>query len=121
YQPQRIIVLPYFLFTGVLVKKIMEITRQQQVAYPELVITALPEMGDHPQLLEMLRDRELETHLGQVQMNCEMCKFRLAARDPGASHNHHHDHSHGHHHHHGQPQDLFPTPESYHQRAWQVP
>jgi sirohydrochlorin cobaltochelatase len=130
YQPQRVIVLPYFLFTGVLVKKILEITRQQQVAYPEVAITALPEMGNHPQLLKMLRDREVETHLGQVQMNCEMCKFRLAARDPGASPHHHHahDHSHGHDHHHhghdhhhGQPLDLFPTPESYHQRAWQVP
>lgn len=126
YQPKRIIVLPYFLFTGVLVKKIMDITRQQQVDYPDIVLTALPEMGSHPQLLEMLRDRELETHLGQVQMNCELCKFRLAAQgqESGHSHDHHH-HDHDHHHHghdhHHQPLDLFPTPDSYHQRAWQVP
>src|SRR3712207_7470625 len=35
YQPKRIIVLPYFLFTGVLVKKIFDITAEQQEQYPE--------------------------------------------------------------------------------------
>jgi len=133
YQPKRIIVLPYFLFTGVLIKKIETITRQQQAEYPDLPLTYLPEMGCHPELLTVLRRREMETHRGQVQMNCEMCKFRLAAgpsphahgehsHDHGEhSHGHHHgEHGHGHHHH-GEPVDLFPTPASYHQRAWQVP
>ncbi len=140
YHPKRIIVLPYFLFTGVLVKKIMEITQQQQAAHPDQLVTYLPEMGSHPQLMQILRDRELETHLGQVAMNCEMCKFRLAAgggqhghehghghnhpHAQGDAHNHGHDHGHGHghgHHHHGEPIDLFPEPDDYHQRAWQVP
>ncbi|HIK43879.1 MAG TPA: sirohydrochlorin chelatase [Leptolyngbyaceae cyanobacterium M65_K2018_010] len=134
YDPKRIIVLPYFLFTGVLVKKIIDITRQQQAAHPSVAVAYLPEMGHHSRLMQILRDREVETHLGQVQMNCEMCKFRLAAgpshghaHDPVHSHSHTHDHPHGHdhhshdHHHHGDPVDLFPKPEDYHQRAWQVP
>lgn len=137
YNPKRIIVLPYFLFTGVLVKKILDITQREQAAHPEQLVSYLPEMGGHPQLMQILRDREIETHLGQVAMNCEMCKFRLAAgggqhgHDHGHGHNHPHaqgdSHSHGTdghghgHHHHGEPIDLFPEPDDYHQRAWQVP
>lgn len=128
YQPKRIIVLPYFLFTGALVKKIFDITAQQQELYPEISMTCLPEMGIQPQLLSVLREREIETQLGQVQMNCGLCKFRQAAVGSGASHGHSHDHNHehGHHHHHGH-NHSHPTPdpyadlEQYHQRIWQVP
>ena len=151
YEPKRIIVLPYFLFTGALVKKIFDITAQQQELYPSLSISCLPEMGLHPQLFHVLRDREIETQLGQVQMNCEMCKFRLAAigqgghqhghsHDHGHSHSHGHDHSHAHNHDHPQhshghshdhghhahghdhgAEDPYAEPEQYHQRIWQVP
>ena len=128
YQPKRIIVLPYFLFTGVLVKKIFDITAQQQEQYPEISMTCLPEMGIQPQLLSVLREREIETQLGQVQMNCEMCKFRQAAVgnsiDHGHSHDHHHPHGHhhdhGHNHSHNTP-DLYADLEQYHQRIWQAP
>ena len=119
YQPRRIIVVPYFLFTGVLVKKIFDITAKQQELYPEISLTCLPEMGIQPQLLSVLREREIETQLGQVQMNCEMCKFRLAAVGNGTvhGHDHHHHHSHGHghshDHSHGAP-DPYAAVEQYH-------
>ncbi|MGK7922708.1 MAG: sirohydrochlorin chelatase [Trichodesmium sp.] len=125
YKPKRIIVLPYFLFTGVLVKKIFDITAQQQEQYPDISMTCLPEMGAHPTLLELLREREIETQLGEVQMNCEMCKFRLAAvSGEGHSHGHHHHHNHDHHHSHDHSHstvDPYAQPEKYHQRIWQVP
>ncbi len=126
YQPQRIIVVPYFLFTGVLVKKIFDITAQQQEQYPEISLTCLPEMGIQPQLLSVLREREIETQLGQVQMNCEMCKFRLAAVGNGTvhGHDHHHHHSHGHDHSHNHSHntpDPYADVEQYHQRIWQAP
>jgi sirohydrochlorin cobaltochelatase len=128
YQPKRIIVLPYFLFTGVLVKKIFDITAQQQEQYPEISMTCLPEMGIQPQLLSILREREIETQLGQVQMNCEMCKFRQAVVGNGAvqGHSHDHDHGHGDHHHHGHDHshdapDPYADLEQYHQRIWQAP
>lgn len=98
YQPKRIIVLPYFLFTGLLVKKIFDTTAQQQEQYPDIAMTCLPEMGIHPQLLSVVREREIETQLGQVQMNCEMCKFRLAAIGNSNTNAHSHEHGHGHHH-----------------------
>lgn len=128
FQPQRIIVLPYFLFTGVLVKKIFDITAQQQEQYPDISMTCLPEMGIQPELLSVLREREIETQLGQVQMNCELCKFRLAAVGDNTGHTHDHDHGHDHdhhhHHHHNHsepPPDPYAEPEAYHQRIWQVP
>jgi sirohydrochlorin cobaltochelatase len=123
YQPKHIIVLPYFLFTGALVKKIFDITAQQQEQYPDISVTCLPEMGLHPQLFSILREREIETQLGQVQMNCEMCKFRLAA----VRNNHTHGHSHDdHHHHHSHdhshpPVDPYADIEKYHQKIWQAP
>lgn len=114
YQPRRIIVLPYFLFTGVLVKKIFDISTQQQKDNPHILINCLPEMGIHPKLFQVLREREIETQLEQVTMNCEMCKFRLTANN-NSSHQHHH-----HHHHHPQT-DPYQHPQAYHQRIWQTP
>ena len=123
YQPQRIIVLPHFLFTGVLVEKIFAVAAAQQALQPHSQIICLPEIGLHPHLFSVLRQRELETQLGQVQMNCELCKFRLAALNGDTPHSHSHE---GHppqdghaHHHHDSPNVDLPT--DYHQRIWQVP
>lgn len=127
YQPKRIIVLPYFLFTGVLVKKIFDITAQQQEEYPHISMTCLPEMGAHPRLLELLREREIETQLGEVKMNCEICKFRLVTvanrENYHGHHHHHHDHSHSSNitEHSHSVFDPYAEAEQYHQRIWQVP
>ncbi|HIK27413.1 MAG TPA: sirohydrochlorin chelatase [Oscillatoriaceae cyanobacterium M7585_C2015_266] len=142
YQPKRIIVLPHLLFTGVLVKRIFQISQEQQEQYPDISITCLPEIGIEPQLLLLLREREIETQLGQVQMNCEMCKFRLAAlvgEGKAPSHEYHyhshehayehpHRHGNGHHHFHFHAHehsdaaaDPYVDLEKYHQRIWQVP
>ena len=120
YNPKRIVVLPYFMFTGVLMEKIARIADEQAAAHSKIEVVTLPEMGLHPQLIRVLRERELETQLGQVAMNCEMCKFRLAAVSAEGQ-GHHHGHDHGHHHHHGDAPDPYAEPEKYHQRIWQVP
>jgi sirohydrochlorin cobaltochelatase len=143
YTPKRIIVLPYFLFTGTLVKKIQRITAEVQAQLPQLTIDCLPEMGLHPNLLEVLRDREIETQLGTVQMNCELCKFRLAglgqsgatggtadaahhghhghSHDHSHQHGHGHHHDHSHHHDHGDATDPDADATHYHGRVWQAP
>jgi sirohydrochlorin cobaltochelatase len=123
YHPKRIIVLPYFLFTGALVKKIFTITAEQQTLNPHILMDCLPEMGIQSELLQLVREREIETHLGQVQMNCEMCKFRLAALGgkPVHHHDHGHSHDHGHHPHSPDAPDPYAKLEDYHDRIWQVP
>ena len=115
YQPKRIIVLPYFLFTGTLMEKIFNLTAQQEEQHPDIDFVCLPEMGIAPQLLQIFREREIEAQLGRVAMNCEMCKFRLAVLDE-----HGHNHHHGHHHHHDT-QDPYAILEDYHQRIWNTP
>ncbi len=119
YQPKQVIVLPHFLFTGKLVKKIFDITNQQQEKYPDIQFNCLSEMGLDSQLFTILRHREIETQLGQVNMNCELCKFRIQAISN--NHNHHHDHHHDHHHHDHQTTDPYANLDQYHQKIWQVP
>lgn len=121
YQAKRIIVLPYFLFTGTLMSKIFDISAQQQEQYPNIDITCLSEMGIAPQLLQVIREREIEAQLGQVAMNCEMCKFRLAAVDEHGNGDHHHGHHHHGHHHHHLNDDPYAKLEDYHQRIWKTP
>ncbi len=131
YQPKRIIVLPYFLFMGTLVKKIFRITAEQQAALPHVQIDCLSEMGIQTGLLSLVRERELETQQGEVKMNCEACKFRLAFKDQAIAHHHSHDHGgeharHSHHHGHDHNDgiewvDPYVEPAAYHQRIWQVP
>lgn len=119
YQPKRIIVLPHFLFTGALVKKISAISAQQQEQYPEIRLINLPEIGFTPELFSIVREREIETQLGQTQMNCEMCKFRrLAVSETSLSHSHNHHH---HHHHSHAPEDPYADLGQYHGKIWQVP
>ena len=119
YKPKRIIVLPYFLFTGTLMEKIFNITAQQEEQYPEIDFACLPEMGIASQLLQVIREREIEAQLGKVAMNCEMCKFRLAAVN-GQEHNHNHNHHHHHDHEHNY-SDPYIKPEDYHGRIWSTP
>jgi sirohydrochlorin cobaltochelatase len=122
YQPKRIIVLPYFLFMGALMKKIYHITDDHREAFPDIEIVSLPEMGIQPELFQLLREREIETHLGEVRMNCEMCKFRLnALSEENHSHEHGHHHHHHHDHHHNEYADPCAEPSAYHQRIWQTP
>ena len=118
YRAKRIIVLPYFLFTGTLMEKIHHITAQQQQQHPEIDFASLSEMGIADRLLQVIREREIEAQLGRVAMNCEMCKFRLAAvEEHGHGHGHHHGHEHHHHHH----EDPYAELDDYHQRIWKTP
>ncbi len=127
YKPKRVIVLPYFLFTGTLMEKIGDITAQQSEQHPEVEFASLPEMGIAPQLLQTLRAREIEAQLGEVKMNCEMCKFRLAASGTDSSNHQHHSHGHGHAHSHSahghnhSSHDPYAKLNDYHQRIWQAP
>nr|WP_279611520.1 sirohydrochlorin chelatase [Thermostichus vulcanus] len=143
WQPRRVIVLPYFLFTGVLVKKIEAAIQEQRLLHPGMDWLGLPELGIVDTILQSLRQLEQEARQGQTQMNCHLCKFRLAVkewasaqhthphdnathrlRDHGHSPSHsHHNHSHSHSHHGHDPTHADPWAqiEDYHQRAWQVP
>ncbi len=73
---RRIIVFPYFLFTGVLVKRIYAASEEAQLRYPGVEILNAPYLNDHPLVIDTFVDRLQEMLVGQNLMNCSMCKYR---------------------------------------------
>ena len=73
---KRIIVFPYFLFTGVLVKRIHAYTDEVAAQHPHIEFVKAPYLNDHPLVLETLKGRVGEILDGEAVMNCQMCKYR---------------------------------------------
>jgi sirohydrochlorin cobaltochelatase len=73
---RRIVVFPYFLFTGVLVKRIYDAADAAQAAHPRIEILKAPYLGDHPLVIDTMLDRIREMLVGQNLMNCALCKYR---------------------------------------------
>ena len=129
-QPRRIIVLPYLLFTGVLVKRIAAMARDFGQAHSAVEVLLTDDIGELPIFVDLLFEREREAVEGVVHMNCDACKWRRAglAQEHGHSrahpeahgpgHTQAHGHSHGHGHEHQQPHDPYADVQSYHERIW---
>jgi sirohydrochlorin cobaltochelatase len=93
---RRIIVFPYFLFTGVLVKRIYRIAGQMAQRHPGIEFLEAQYLKDHPMVLDAFADRVEEILTGENRMNCGLCKYRahvlgFAAEIglPQQSHHHH--------------------------------
>jgi sirohydrochlorin cobaltochelatase len=48
---RRIVVFPYFLFTGILVERIYEATDAVSSRFPDIEFIKAPYLNDHPQVL----------------------------------------------------------------------
>ncbi|OPH60818.1 sirohydrochlorin cobaltochelatase [Paenibacillus ferrarius] len=95
---KKVIVLPYFLFTGVLIQRMEKMVEGYRVAYPDKQFQLAPYFGFHPLLQDILIGRAQEALQDEVKMNCDMCQYRLEAMKH-IDHHHHHDHDDHHHHH----------------------
>lgn len=109
---ERIIVFPYFLFTGVLVKRIYAATDRVAADHAEIEFIKAPYLRDHPLVLDCFAERVAELVDGEPAMNCQLCKYRAqivgyetAVGAPQTGHHHHvrgigtaAEHAHGHHH-----------------------
>ena len=119
---RRIVVFPYFLFTGVLVKRIYHYTDLVAARHPEIEFVKAPYLSDHPAVLDSFAERVEEILTGDNLMNCKLCKYREqvlgfeaevglaqeshhhhvegigtgSAQSGHDHHHHHHDHAHGH-------------------------
>ena len=103
---RRIVVFPYFLFTGVLVKRIYAATDEAAARFPDVEFTKAAYLRDHPLLLDAFVERVGEIAEGNPAMNCQLCKYRTQIvgyeTDAGAAQQAHHHHVRGidgHHHH----------------------
>ena len=117
---KRIVVFPYFLFTGILIDRIYAYTDAVAARHPEIEFIKAPYLNDHPLVIDTFAARVMEILEGTNAMNCQMCKYREQVLGFEAevglaqeSHHHHvegigtgptgeqhrpHDHEHGHHH-----------------------
>jgi sirohydrochlorin ferrochelatase len=73
----RILVFPFFLFTGILQKRIYRLTADFAAAHPETECVCADYLDAHPLLLRVLLDRAQEAIEGRAQMNCDLCQYRV--------------------------------------------
>jgi len=118
---RRIVVFPYFLFTGILIDRIYEHTDRVAERHRHIEFIKAPYLNDHPLLIETFKQRIEQILTGDTAMNCGACKYRtqvLGFEDQvglaqeshhhhvegigtGDGHSHDHSHEHGHSHNHG--------------------
>ncbi|MDX1989594.1 MAG: precorrin-8X methylmutase [Candidatus Obscuribacter sp.] len=80
---KRIIVLPFLLFNGVLVKRIQETAAQlagqlrHKANQEQTEILTAGYMGVHPYLAKVFAERAQEGIMGKATMDCSLCKYRV--------------------------------------------
>ncbi|MBY0549439.1 MAG: precorrin-8X methylmutase [Candidatus Obscuribacterales bacterium] len=73
----RIIVLPYLLFDGVLVKRIMAAADDLACDHPDLEVLKAGYLGVDNAIVDVLLERAREGWEGKANMNCSLCKYRV--------------------------------------------
>ncbi|GGY01310.1 hypothetical protein GCM10010510_54160 [Streptomyces anandii JCM 4720] len=105
---RRIVVLPYFLFTGILPDRVRRQTEEWAAAHPGTEVRSADVVGPEPELLDLVMERYEEAVKGDLRMNCDSCVYRVALPGfedkvglPQQPHFHPDDDGHGDHHGHG--------------------
>lgn len=113
---RRIVVAPYFLFTGVLPDRIVAQSAEFAAAHPDLDIRVAEVIGDCDALADLVLERYAEALGGDIRMNCDTCAYRVLMPGfadkvgrPQRPHDHpddpvghhHHGYAHADHHDHG--------------------
>ncbi len=93
----QIVVMPYYLFTGTLIKRIGRQMENLAAQYPQVRFAHTSYFGFEPEIARMLDERvhALKQGVGAIDLD------RLMRPDPfreSEGHHHHHHHGHGHHH-----------------------
>lgn len=93
---RRLIVVPFFLFTGVLIKRIEAAVAAVSASRPQVEVLQAGYLGSHALTAEALLDRAREAFEGKAHMNCSLCKYRTAIigyeSEKGAPQEGHHFH-----------------------------
>jgi cobalt/nickel transport system ATP-binding protein len=98
-----IVVVPYFLFTGVLVDRIVEQAATWAEEHAEVRVRSGRQLGADPRIARLVLERHAEAADGRGQASCDCCMYRVAL--PGyehqvglavRGHDHGHDHEPGH-------------------------
>lgn len=73
---RRVVVLPYFLFPGVLPDRVVAEAGEYAAAHPDLEVRVAPVLGNDPALVELVLERYAEAGHGDIRMNCDTCLYR---------------------------------------------
>ncbi|MEU6852305.1 sirohydrochlorin chelatase [Actinacidiphila alni] len=100
---RRVVVLPYFLFTGVLPDRVREQAAAWAAGQPGLDVRNAEVIGPEPELADLVLERYRETVDGDLRMNCDTCVYRVKLPGfedrvgrPQQPHHHPDDPSHSH-------------------------
>jgi sirohydrochlorin cobaltochelatase len=112
---ERIAVVPYFLFTGVLEVRIRNQAEEFAAAHPDVHVGVARYLGPDDLVAALALERYAEAVEGPVQRSCDTCVHRIATigfedklnsplrphehPDDDATHGHGHGHAHDHAHH----------------------
>ncbi|MEM9725003.1 MAG: sirohydrochlorin chelatase [Pseudomonadota bacterium] len=96
---KRVVVFPYFLFSGILIDRIYGFTDIVAARHPGTEWIKAGYLNDQDNVLDTFEERVREIIDGATAMNCAMCKYRSAAlgfeADVGAPQESHHHHVEG--------------------------
>ncbi|BEV70985.1 MULTISPECIES: precorrin-8X methylmutase [unclassified Paludibacterium] len=73
---RRLIVLPYFLFDGVLVKRIYSAADDLAQRHDEIEVLKAGYLGAHALVADVLLERAEQGLRGEANMNCSLCQYR---------------------------------------------
>jgi sirohydrochlorin ferrochelatase/(2Fe-2S) ferredoxin len=76
-RPERIVVVPYFLFGGRLISKIREQVESFQARYPWIKTELTPHLGIDDRLLRLMDERFSEATEGEHPLPCDTCHYRV--------------------------------------------
>jgi len=73
---KRVVVFPYFLFSGILIDRIYGFTDRVAADHPGLQVVKAGYLGDHPKVLETFAERVREQIGANPPPNCGTCQYR---------------------------------------------
>ncbi|MEM9795963.1 MAG: sirohydrochlorin chelatase [Pseudomonadota bacterium] len=73
---RRIVVFPYFLFSGILIDRIYGFTDRVAAAHPDIQFVKAGYLNDHPKVLETFAERVREQDAPVPPPNCAACAYR---------------------------------------------
>ena len=107
---RRVVVIPYFLFTGILIKRIYSAIDKIQPKFPDVEVLKASYLGVHHHVTDVWVEKAREALVGINSSNCSLCKYRTQIvgyeGEVGKVQEAHHHHVRGilgdsHSHHHG--------------------
>ncbi|MEC8285593.1 MAG: precorrin-8X methylmutase [SAR324 cluster bacterium] len=125
---RRVVVIPYFLFTGILIKRIYSAVDEVQPKFPDVEVLKAGYLGVHPHVTDVWVEKAREALVGINSSNCSLCKYRTQIVgyevEVGKVQEAHHHHVRGilgdlHTHHHGA-EAAHSHPHTHHQNGCSV-